>query len=166
MKKKEIPFEGLLGNTSELRLLEHLMSLSRFDFNISELSRVSGVTRPPVDKVVKKFADWGVVEVLSRRGNMTFYKLNEDSLIVQTMVAFNNALIESMFPESRPVDIVIEPTNPVNKTDASADVSEWERPLPCIIEDVPENRATATSGSGTACYSPLVLTKVLGGGAQ
>lgn len=166
MSKKETPFEGLLGNTSELRLLEHLMSLPRFDFNISELSRVSGVTRPPVDKVVKKFVDWEIMEVLSRRGNMTFYKLNEASPIVQTIVAFNNALIQKMFPESRALDITMEHAGSGVKSDASADVSEWDRPWPYIIEDVPERRAMTTSGSGTACQEPVVLPRILGGGAQ
>jgi len=70
------PFRGVLGDTSELRIIEQLMS-SASDFNISELARVTQVSRPTVHKAVRKLLESGVLEVHSTRGNMKFYGLNE-----------------------------------------------------------------------------------------
>jgi len=119
MARKQKPFEGVLGNTSELRLLQYLISLPKLDFNISELSRVSGVTRPPVDRVIKRFAEWGIVSVLPRRGNMTFYKLDEESPIVNALTDFNNALIEEMYPEARAISKNLISVEQVGSSDAS-----------------------------------------------
>jgi DNA-binding transcriptional ArsR family regulator len=73
----EHPFRGVLGDTSELRIIEQLMSSSS-DFNISELARVTQVSRPTVHKAVRKLLESGVLEVHSTRGNMKFYGLNEE----------------------------------------------------------------------------------------
>lgn len=111
------PFEGVLGNTVQLRLLQHLMSTPRLDFNITELQRVTGVSRPSVDKVVKMFLQWGVVRETGKRGNMTFYTINEESHLVRSMMLFNNGLTEIMFPEliEQPSDISID-SNDVART--------------------------------------------------
>ena len=85
------PFEGILGNTIELRVLEHLLWIPTKDFNISELARSAGVSRPAADKVAKKFAEWGIVETLPKRGNMTFYRLNAGSQFVLSIHTFNES---------------------------------------------------------------------------
>ena len=90
--KEEVPFDGVLGDTSELRILEQLIRAPLRDFNITELGRASGLSRPVVDKVVKRFAKQGVVTTLPRRGNMTFYKLNESSDIVETILELSTTL--------------------------------------------------------------------------
>jgi len=71
------PFKGVLGDTSELRIIEHLLA-SSCDFNISELARATQVSRPTVHKAVRKLLECGVLQVHSTRGNMRFYGLNED----------------------------------------------------------------------------------------
>src|SRR4030042_733373 len=101
MRKTERPFQGILGNTSELRVLEHLASLPKLDFNITELARAARLSRPAADMVAKKFAEWGVIEVLQRRGNMTFYKLHERSALVTTFLAFDDSIAERMYPGIR-----------------------------------------------------------------
>lgn len=85
------PFEGILGNTIELRVIEHLLCLPSKDFNISELARSAGVSRPAADRVAKKFARWGIVEALPKRGNMIFYRLNEKSHFVISIHSFNES---------------------------------------------------------------------------
>mgnify|MGYP000990771578 CR=1 FL=1 len=93
------PFEGVLGNTVQLKLLQYLMSTPRLDFNITELKRVTRVSRPSVDRTVKNFVQWGIVRETGKRGNMTFYAINEESQLVISMRRFNNGLMEIMFPE-------------------------------------------------------------------
>jgi predicted DNA-binding transcriptional regulator len=93
------PFEGILGNTVELRLFEYLISLPKRDFNITELTKVSGVSRTSVHRTIKEFLAWGIAKEVSQRGNMTFYALNEDSQIVKALSMFNHSLLEMMCPE-------------------------------------------------------------------
>ncbi len=93
MKSETKPFEALLGNTVELRLMEFLLATPRLDFNITELAGRAGVSRQSADGVIKKFTRWKVARPASHRGNMTFYAINLDSPIVQAFYAFNEALI-------------------------------------------------------------------------
>jgi len=51
---------------------------SSSDFNISELARVTRISRPTVHKAVSKLLECGVLKVNSTRGNMRFYGLNDD----------------------------------------------------------------------------------------
>ncbi len=67
----------MLGDTSELRIIEQLLSAT-CDLNITELSKVTQVSRPTVHKAVRKLLECGVVQVHSTRGNMKFYGLSED----------------------------------------------------------------------------------------
>ena len=71
------PFKGVLGDTSELRIIERLLS-STSDLNITELSKVTQVSRPTVHKAVRKLLECGVIEVHATRGNMKFYGLSTD----------------------------------------------------------------------------------------
>lgn len=93
------PFEGVLGNNVHLRLLEHLMSTPRMDFNITELERITGVSRPSVDQAVKEFNRWGIVREISKRGNMKFYAIDDENNLVKSMRDFNTGLMEIMFPD-------------------------------------------------------------------
>lgn len=93
------PFGKILGNTVELRLLEFLMSVPRDDFSISELERVTGVSRTSVDKVIKKFTGWEITKEVTRRGNMKMYAINLESPIVKAAYTLNGAIMEKMYPE-------------------------------------------------------------------
>jgi len=89
------PFEGLLGNNSELRMLEYLLPLDGIDFNITELAEEVGVSRVTATRVVKKFAEWGVLNSKARAG-VTYYSINPESAIVKNIEQFNNILIENI----------------------------------------------------------------------
>lgn len=95
----EQPFEGVLRNNVQLRLLQHLMSTPSLDFNISESQRVTGASRPSVGRAVKMSLRWGVVRETDKRGNMTFYSINDENQLVRSMRLFNDGLMEMMFPE-------------------------------------------------------------------
>ena len=89
------PFEGLLGNNSELRMLEYLLPLDGIDFNITELAEEVGVSRVTATRVVKKFAEWGMLNSKARAG-VTYYSINPESAIVKNIEQFNNILIENI----------------------------------------------------------------------
>lgn len=90
------PFEGLLGNNCELRILEFLVPQHGVDYNISELSEEIDVTRQTVSKVIKQFEQWEIVKPTKTVRNSTYYTINEKSPFVETIVQFNNRIIEKM----------------------------------------------------------------------
>lgn len=90
------PFEGLLGNNCELRILEFLVPQHGVDYNVSELAEEIDVTRQTVSKVIKKFEQWELVKPTKTVRNSTYYTINEKSPFVETIVQFNNRIIEKI----------------------------------------------------------------------
>ena len=93
------PFEGVFGNTCEMRLLEFLLPLEGIGFNITELSEEAGVSRVTVGRVVKKFVEWGILNASNAR--IPQYSINPASPIVQSIDSMNNALIGRMLGEEK-----------------------------------------------------------------
>jgi len=69
------------------------------DFNISELAEEAEVSRPTANRVVKKFVEWGIMEVSQRRGGNDYYQINPDSPFVIAIENFNNTIIEHILGE-------------------------------------------------------------------
>lgn len=90
------PFEGLLGNNSELRMLEYLLPLEGIEFNITELAEEVGVSRVTATLNVKKFVEWGLLNLTRTAGATTYYSINHESPIVKCVEQLNNALIENI----------------------------------------------------------------------
>ncbi|MCK4367546.1 MAG: hypothetical protein KAW84_06320 [Thermoplasmata archaeon] len=93
----EKPFEGILGTSSEVELLEYLLSCPDFTFNITELAKISEVpSRRTCNDIVKRFLKWGILVKTDQVGNIKLYRLNKDSEIVQTMYRLNKILIAAI----------------------------------------------------------------------
>lgn len=93
------PFEGVLGNNCELRVLEYLLPLGGIDFNVSELAEDVGVSRPTATRVLKKFVEHGIMKESRSQGQVVFYELDPRSPFVRLMENLNNLLIEEMLGE-------------------------------------------------------------------
>ena len=94
-----VPFAGLLGNTSELNVIQFLLPLRSLEFNISEISRNVGVTRQTLEPAIKKLTKWNVLKVVSKHGNANYYAMNEDSGFIEAFENLNNRIIEQMLGE-------------------------------------------------------------------
>lgn len=92
-KEQARPFEGLLGDTTELRIAEKLMALRSFLLNQKEVAERVGITRQSAAKVLEKFQKWGLV-LSESKGNQLLYKLNEGSPLSFGIDALNGALLE------------------------------------------------------------------------
>jgi DNA-binding Lrp family transcriptional regulator len=90
------PFEDLLGNNCELRMLEYLLPLEGIEFNITELAEEVGVSRVTATRIVKKFVEWGVLNSTRTAGNSAYYGINHESPIVKSIEQLNNVLIENI----------------------------------------------------------------------
>jgi predicted transcriptional regulator len=95
----EKPFEGILGNSCELRTIEFLLPLKDMEFNVTELADEVGVSWPTAHRVVSKFVDWGMMKVAQHRGGVAYYEINKNSHFVTLLEKFNNCIIEHMLDE-------------------------------------------------------------------
>jgi len=89
------PFEGLLGDTCETRLLQFLLPMYGIEFDMAELVEEIGLTRQSIAKAMNKFAERGMVKI-RKEGRTPLYSINEDSPLVKRLEDFDNSLIESM----------------------------------------------------------------------
>jgi predicted transcriptional regulator len=96
MKRMSSPFEGLFGNSGELRILEFLLPLKNMEFNIKELAFEANISRSIADRVAKKFVKWGLLKISNRRGNIKYYKIDDQSRFVSLFEDLNNVIIEQM----------------------------------------------------------------------
>lgn len=99
MKTADRPFEGVFGNTVELRMMERLIASPRAEFNITELASMCSMHRDSASKVIEKFVTWNILVQTAKRGNMDLFRLNENEPLVEAINAFNDSLLIQMFPE-------------------------------------------------------------------
>lgn len=93
------PFEGVFGNTCELRLLEFLLALDDMEFNITELSEEAEVSRVTVGRVVRKFVKWDIL--IATNDRIPQYSINPASSIVRSLEIVNNSLIGQMLGDEK-----------------------------------------------------------------
>jgi len=93
------PFERLFGDTSELRVIESLIPKKNYNFNITEIAEESDISRQAAIPVVKKFLDWGLIQLDSKRGNANYFKVNENSEIMKAFKEINKSLIKHILRE-------------------------------------------------------------------
>lgn len=98
------PFEGLLGNNCELRMLEYLLPLEGMDFNITELAEEVGVSRVTATRIAKKFVEWGILNSV-KRANAAYYSIDLESPIVKNIEQLNNILIETILDDEELYEI-------------------------------------------------------------
>ena len=96
MRTMANPFEGILGNTVELRILERLIASPRMEFNIADLSRMVEVHRDSASKAIQKLLKWNILEKMEYGPR---FRLNEQEPLVVALKAFNDSIIIQMFPE-------------------------------------------------------------------
>ncbi|MHB8119058.1 MAG: hypothetical protein ACYDHX_10085 [Methanothrix sp.] len=90
------PFEGLLGDTSELRTIQFLLPVKGLEFNISELARGTGITRQTMIRIVRKFAKWNILCIASKHAGVNYYALNRNSGFIGAFENLDNRIIEQM----------------------------------------------------------------------
>lgn len=95
------PFEGLFGNTCELRLLQFLLPRDGMSFSAAELADEIEADTPSVEKIAQKFVAWGILSVDSSPA----YTLDPTSPIVRSLNVLNNSLIGRMIGDQKVQEI-------------------------------------------------------------
>ena len=109
------PFEGLLGDTCETRLLQFLLPMYGIEFEMAELVDEIGLTRQSIAKAMSKFAARGMVKI-RKEGRTPLYSINEESPLVKRLEDFDNSLIESMIGTKEFAKIRTAGKEPVRKS--------------------------------------------------
>jgi hypothetical protein len=99
------PFEGLFGDTSELRTIQFLLPVSGLRFNISELARETRISRQTMMRVVAKLTKWNVLKIAGRHGGANYYALNQDSGFIKAFEDLDNLIIEQMQGEESKIEM-------------------------------------------------------------
>jgi len=96
---QSVPFEGVLGNTCELRLLQFLLPLDDMYFSASDLAEEVDANLTEVHEEVQKLVAWEVLFVSEEIPPK--YTLNSKSPIVYGIEILNNGLISCILRKSR-----------------------------------------------------------------
>jgi DNA-binding transcriptional regulator GbsR (MarR family) len=99
------PFEGVLGNNCELRLIEYLLPLKGIEFNRDELAEEMSVSKTTISRIVKKFLEWEVLKLSKTEDKISYYSINEESSIIEIIEKFNTILIEKILGDEKLYEI-------------------------------------------------------------
>jgi hypothetical protein len=84
--------------------------LARHDgFNITEKAEESDISRQAAIPVVKKFLQWNLLKIDSKRGNANYYKVNEDSNFIKAFREINNSIIARKLGEEELLSRQVQP---------------------------------------------------------
>jgi hypothetical protein len=95
---QDLPFNGILGKTKELDLLQFMIAEPNDFYNISDLSDILGMHRDTVSRIIEKFETHSILEFRPGRGRSKCYRLNGGSKIVKTLDIMSAALIDESVP--------------------------------------------------------------------
>ena len=84
------PFNGIFGTSKNVELLQLLLSMPDLQLNMSQLSRVLGISYKTVSKIIKHIEKFNVIQNLQEgKGREKVYQLNFSSPIVQLLEKIN-----------------------------------------------------------------------------
>ena len=102
------PFEELLGNNVELRVIEFLLPFHGVEFNITDLAKEAGVSRTTANRVVKKFVEWNFMKISRTENAIKFYQMREESPLYKIFIDLNNKILELMLSDEELFEIYDE----------------------------------------------------------
>lgn len=80
------PLTTLFGDHPDVLVLEFLAGHTGFDYNVSDIARFSGVSRPTAYKVVDRLRRRGLVTRTRKVGTSSFFALDEGHALVKPLL--------------------------------------------------------------------------------
>lgn len=103
------PFEGILGDTTELRIIEFMLPLEHLAFDINDISRILEINKKEVKRAIKNLNKWKILmpayygEIKDKRliniCNTTNMCINTESHLLKKMNEFNLEIISILTNE-------------------------------------------------------------------
>ena len=82
-------FKDIFGNSPQTKILDFLADHPNYDYNISDISKNSDVSRPTVYKIIEILLKKKLVIKTRESGNSSLYKLNMENKLVQVILKFD-----------------------------------------------------------------------------
>lgn len=80
------PLTTLFGDHPDVLVLEFLAGHTGFDYNVSDIARNAGISRPTAYKVVARLRRQGVLERTRKVGTSWFFALDEEHALVKPLL--------------------------------------------------------------------------------
>ena len=96
MKKQDILIE-LFGDRPQIKILNFILNeMSFFDYSITDITKLTGLTKPTVYPIFQAFEKIGLVKKTRTVGNAIMYEASKNSLIYKNLQKF---ILESCISE-------------------------------------------------------------------
>ncbi|MBU1941287.1 MAG: winged helix-turn-helix domain-containing protein [Candidatus Thermoplasmatota archaeon] len=96
-------FKDIFGNSPQTKILDFLADHPNYDYNVSDISKKSEVSRPTVYKTIELFLEKKLIIKTRESGNSSLYKLNMENKLVQLILKFDFELSRQIAEmESKP----------------------------------------------------------------
>ena len=82
----------VFGTGPEIRVLDFLLGHVGYDYTMTDISRESGVSRPTLYKMWKRFKRLGIIRKTRQIGNAQLYQLDDENPIVKKLEEFDFSL--------------------------------------------------------------------------
>ena len=82
-------FKDIFGNSSQTKILDFLADHPSYDYNISDISKYSEVSRPTVYKIIEILLKKKLIVKTRESGNSSLYQLNMENKLVQVILKFD-----------------------------------------------------------------------------
>lgn len=89
-------FKEIFGNSPQTKILDFLADHPNYDYNVSDISKNSGVSRPTVYKIIEILLKKKLIIKTRESGNSSLYKLNTKNKLVQVILKFDFELAEQI----------------------------------------------------------------------
>lgn len=97
--EQDKPFEGLFGDTTELRAIQFLLPLKGMEFTFSNFSELMELSIPTTHKILKKFTAIKILTVVPVEGQETIYQVNKKNAFLKIFENLNNEIISIILHE-------------------------------------------------------------------
>ena len=82
-------FKGIFGNGPQTKILDFLADHPNYDYNVSDISKNSDVSRPTVYKIIEILLKKKLIIKTRESGSSSLYKLNMENKLVQVILKFD-----------------------------------------------------------------------------
>jgi len=82
-------FKDIFGNSPQTKILDFLADHPNYDYNVSDISKNSEVSRPTVYKIIEILLKKKLIIKTRESGNSSLYKLNMKNKLVQVILKFD-----------------------------------------------------------------------------
>ena len=82
-------FKEIFGNSPQTKILDFLADHPNYDYNVSDISKNSEVSRPTVYKIVEILLKKKLIVKTRESGNSSLYQLDMENKLVKVLLKFD-----------------------------------------------------------------------------